>query len=333
VDAYLKGMPNVDWEKAYAAIRASSVISHPNSPFEVLDKYGYFPEDVQTQSVSIAVETAFDDWCVAQMAQKMGKQEDYAYFSKRSEYYKNMFDKNTGFFRGKNKDGKWIEPFDPLSYGGNGGFPFTEGNAWQYLWFVPQDVPAMMQLFGSREQFCQKLDKFFTLKEYPKEMNGNASGFIGQYAHGNEPSHHCAYLYVYGGQPWKTQFYVQKIMNELYDNSPAGLCGNEDCGQMSAWYVFSAMGFYPVNPTGGKYILGSPALKKTVLSLENGNVFTVLAPNVSDKNIYIKAVKLNDKIYDKAYIMHQDIMKGGKLEFIMDSKPNTKWCIHPEAVI
>ncbi len=332
VDAYLKGIQNVDWDKAYAAIKASSTISHPNSPFIVLDKYGYFPEDIQTQSVSIAVETAFNDWCVAQMAQKMGKTDDYNYFSKRAEYYKNMFDKNLGFFRGKNKDGKWIEPFNPLSYGGNGGFPFTEGNAWQYLWFVPQDVPALMDLFGGREKFCQKLDTFFTLNDRPAELNGNASGFIGQYAHGNEPSHHCAYLYVFGGQPWKTQFYVQKIMNELYDNTASGLCGNEDCGQMSAWYTFSAMGFYPVNPTGGKYILGSPLLKKTVLSFENGNTFTVLAPNVSDKNIYVKAVKLNDKVYDKNYILHQDMMKGGKLEFIMDSKPNKKRCVGPEAL-
>ena len=243
-----------------------------------------------------------------------------------------MFDKSTGFFRGKNKDGNWVTPFDPLAYGGNGGFPYTEGNAWQYLFFVPQDVPALMQLFGGREQFCQKLDTFFTFKDYPKDMNGNASGFIGQYAHGNEPSHHCAYLYDYGGQPWKTQFYVQKIMNELYDNSPAGLCGNEDCGQMSAWYVFSAMGFYPLNPASGRYMIGSPAMKKTVLTFENGNSFTVLAPNVSDKNIYIKAVKLNDKVYDKTYILHQDLMKGGKLEFIMDSKPNMKWGTSVEAV-
>jgi len=332
VDAYLKGMAGVDWEKAYAAVRASSTVSHPNSPFSVLDKYGYFPEDIQTQSVSIAVETAFDDWCVAQMAQKMGKTADYAYFSKRSEDYKNVFDKSTGFFRGKNKDGKWVEPFNPLAYGGNGGFPYTEGNAWQYLWFIPQDVPALMQLFGSRELFCQKLDTFFTLKEYPKDMNGNASGFIGQYAHGNEPSHHCAYLYVYGGQPWKTQMYVQKIMNELYDNSPAGLCGNEDCGQMSAWYVFSAMGFYPLNPTSGKYIIGSPAMKKTVLTFDNGKSFTVLAPNVSAQNIYIKSLKLNDKVYNKTYILHEDIMKGGKLEFIMDSKPNLKWGTLVDAV-
>lgn len=325
VDAALKGIKGFDLEKAYEAVKGSSTLNHPGSPFSDWEKYKYIPEDIESQSVSITLEMAYDDWCVAQFAKKLGKTDDYAHFMKRSSYYENLYDQKTGFFRGKNKNGEWLSPFNPLKYGGNGGTPYTEGNAWQYFWFVPQDVPNLINIVGGPKAFTDKLDQFFSLKDLPGEVNGNASGFIGQYAHGNEPSHHVAYLYDYAGQPWKTQFYVAKILNELYNNSSSGYSGNEDCGQMSSWYTFSSMGFYPVNPASGIYMLGSPILKQASMELGNGKVFQVTTQNTAKDNVYIQSVKLNGKAYDKTYITQKDISKGGKLEFIMGKKPNYKW--------
>jgi predicted alpha-1,2-mannosidase len=329
VDAALKGLKGFDLEKAYQAVKGSSVNDHQASPFTIWEKYGYIPEDIQSQSVSITLEMAYDDWCVAQFAKKMGKMDDYNHFLKRSEFYKNLYNPKTGFFQGKNADGKWLEPFNPVSYGGNGGNPFTEGNGWQYFWYVPHNVNGLIDLVGGKQAFNAKLDQFFTLKNLPSEVNGNASGFIGQYAHGNEPSHHIAYLYDYAGTPWKTQFYVAKILNELYNNSSSGYSGNEDCGQMSAWYIFSAMGFYPVNPANGIYAIGSPILSKATLDMENGKTFTVTAKNVSKSNVYIQSVKLNGKTYHKTYITQNDITAGIKLEFTMGPKPNKSWGIRP----
>lgn len=325
VDAALKGIKGFDLEKAYEAVKGSSTLNHPGSPFSDWEKYKYIPEDIESQSVSITLEMAYDDWCVAQFAKKLGKTDDYAHFMKRSSYYENLYDQKTGFFRGKNKNGEWLSPFNPLKYGGNGGTPYTEGNAWQYFWFVPQDVPNLINIVGGPKAFTNKLDQFFSLKDLPGEVNGNASGFIGQYAHGNEPSHHVAYLYDYAGQPWKTQFYVAKILNELYNNSSSGYSGNEDCGQMSSWYTFSSMGFYPVNPASGIYMLGSPVLKQASMEVGNGKVFQVTTQNTAKDNVYIQSVKLNGKAYDKTYITQKDISKGGKLEFIMGKKPNYKW--------
>jgi len=327
VDAALKGIQGFDLNKAYEAVKGSSMLSHPGSPFEVWEKYKYIPEDLQSQSVSITLEMAYDDWCVAQLARKLGKTEDYNHFMKRSAFYKNLYDQQSGFFRAKDKNGAWLSPFNPLQYGGNGGNPYTEGNAWQYFWFVPQDVPGLIQLVGGVKPFTAKLDTFFSLKDLPGEVNGNASGFIGQYAHGNEPSHHVAYLYDYAGQPWKTQQYVARILNELYNNSSSGYSGNEDCGQMSSWYTFSAMGFYPVNPVSGVYMIGSPVLKEATIKLGDGKQFHVSAKNVSEKNVYIQSVKLNGKTYNKTYITQDNIVKGGELEFVMASKPNYKWGI------
>nr|WP_255495687.1 GH92 family glycosyl hydrolase [Bacteroides sp. 519] len=211
VDAVMKGIPGIDIEKAYEAVRNSSLISHPNSPFDVWEKYGYMPENIQTQSVSITLEFAFDDWCVAQLAKKLGKEEDYQRFIKRSEFYRNLFNPATRFFQSKNDKGEWMEPFDPYKYGANGGYPFTEGNAWQYFWYVPHNIPALIDLTGGAKTFEQKLDTFFTSTQQSGHLNDNASGFVGQYAHGNEPSHHVAYLYNYAGKPWKTQKYVHHI--------------------------------------------------------------------------------------------------------------------------
>lgn len=324
-DAILKGIPGIDMEKAYEAVYNSSVTSHPNSPFEVWEKYGFMPENIQTQSVSITLEQAFDDWCVAQLAAKLNKDTDYQRFHKRSEYYRNLFHPKTKFFQSKNDKGEWIEPFDPYQYGGNGGHPFTEGNAWQYFWYVPHNIQALMELTGGTKAFEQKLDTFFTSTYKSEQMNHNASGFVGQYAHGNEPSHHVAYLYNFAGQPWKTQKYVSHILNTLYNNTSSGYAGNDDCGQMSAWYVFSAMGFYPVNPVSGEYEIGTPLFPEMRMHLDNGKTFTVLAPAVNRENIYIRSVKLNGKPYDKSYITHQQIMDGATVEFEMSSEPGEIW--------
>lgn len=324
-DAILKGIPGIDMEKAYEAVYNSSVTSHPNSPFEVWEKYGFMPENIQTQSVSITLEQAFDDWCVAQLAAKLNKDADYQRFHKRSEYYRNLFHPKTKFFQSKNDKGEWIEPFDPYQYGGNGGHPFTEGNAWQYFWYVPHNIQALMELTGGTKAFEQKLDTFFTSTYKSEQMNHNASGFVGQYAHGNEPSHHVAYLYNFAGQPWKTQKYVSHILNTLYNNTSSGYAGNDDCGQMSAWYVFSAMGFYPVNPVSGEYEIGTPLFPEMRMHLDNGKTFTVLAPAVNRENIYIRSVKLNGKPYDKSYITHQQIMDGATVEFEMSSEPGEIW--------
>ena len=317
VDAVLKGVAGVDEEKAYEAVFNSSIVSHPNSPFEVWEKYGYMPENIQTQSVSITLEQAFDDGCVAQLAKRLGKEKDYNHFMKRSAFYRNLFNSKTGFFQPKNDKGEWIEPFDPYKYGANGGYPFTEGNAWQYFWYVPQNIPDLISLTGGNKAFVAKLDTFFTVSYQSGALNDNASGFVGQYAHGNEPSHHVAYLYACAGEPWKTQKYVAYIMNELYNDSSSGYAGNDDCGEMSAWYVFGALGFYPVNPVSGEYVIGTPMLEEAVIQLPGRKTFTVKAPRKEDNEVYICSMKLNGEKYTKNYITHQDIMKGGILEFVM----------------
>lgn len=321
-DAILKGIPGIDMEKAYEAVYNSSVTSHPNSPFEVWEKYGFMPENIQTQSVSITLEQAFDDWCVAQLAAKLNKDADYQRFHKRSEYYRNLFHPKTKFLQSKNDKGEWIEPFDPYQYGGNGGHPFTEGNAWQYFWYVPHNIQALMELTGGTKAFEQKLDTFFTSTYKSEQMNHNASGFVGQYAHGNEPSHHVAYLYNFAGQPWKTQKYVSHILNTLYNNTSSGYAGNDDCGQMSAWYVFSAMGFYPVNPADGRYIIGSPLLDECTLKLAGNKEFRIRTIRKSPEDIYIQSVTLNGKKHKDFFITHQDIMNGGTMVFKMGKKPS-----------
>lgn len=317
VDAILKGIGSVDIEKAYEAIRNSSLGNHLNSPADIWERYKYMPEDIQTQSVSITLERAYDDWCVAQLANYLNKKEDYERFMARSYYYRNLYDFRTGFFRAKNKYGNWLASH-PLKHGKNDGHPFTEGNAWQYLWFVPHNINDLMILMGGKDNFNKKLDEFFHLED---STSRTIPGFIGQYSHSNEPSHHIAYLYNYSEQPWKTQQYVSRIMNELYSNTPEGYCGNDDCGQMGAWYVFSAMGFYPVNPANGIYVIGSPLLQEAVMQLSENKFFIVRTKNVSANNIYIQSVNLNNQRYDKTYITHEIINNGGILEFEMGDTP------------
>lgn len=324
-DAVLKGIKGIDINKAYEAIKNSALRPHPNSPFNIWERYHYMPENLQTQSVSITLEMAYDDWCVAQLAKKLGKGTDYNRFTARAQYFRNLYDQQSGFFRAKDDQGKWMEPFNPLQYGANGGNPFTEGNAWQYFWYVPQDVKGLIGLTGGDQKFTAKLDTFFSLENTHGNLNDNASGFIGQYAHGNEPSHHAAYLYNYAGEPWKTQYYAAKVINELYNNTFSGYAGNEDCGQMASWYVLSAMGFYPVNPASGVYAIGSPALTKATIRLTAAKTFTITAAQASAKNVYIQSVKLNGIPYTKTYITHQDLLRGGTMEFVMGPEPNKNW--------
>jgi predicted alpha-1,2-mannosidase len=321
VDAALKGIANIDVQKAYQAVKKSSTRSHLNAPFDLWDKYGYMPENLQTQSVSLTLEVAYNDWCVAQLAKRLGYDDDYSRFTKRAQRYRNLFNPQTKFFWAKDDQGRWLQPFDPLRYGANGGYPFTEGNAWQYLWYVPHDLPGLVGLMGGKKAFEAKLDEFFTLETENREKNSNASGFIGQYAHGNEPSHHVTYLYACIGAPQKTQRYVSRVLNELYNNTSSGYAGNEDCGQMSAWYVFSSLGFYPVNPVGGEYILGAPLLEEATITLPQGKTFTVKAPRKSPDELYVREVTLNGKPYREIFIRHEDIMSGGALEFKMGKKP------------
>ncbi|MEO6521874.1 MAG: GH92 family glycosyl hydrolase [Mucilaginibacter sp.] len=324
IDAVMKGIKGFDVSAAYEAVKGTSMTDHKDSPMSIWEKYGYMPEDLQSQSVSITLETAYNDWCVAQLAKKLGKMDDYKHFMQRASNYKNLYDAGTGFFRAKNSDGKWMEPFNPLEYGHNGGHPFTEANAWQYLWYVPHNVGNLVQLMGGEQKFGDRLDRFFTLVDTSAKVNHNASGFIGQYAHGNEPSHHIAYLYNFSDRQWKGQMYISKILNEMYSATPKCYIGNDDCGQMSAWYIFSSMGFYPVNPANSIYNIGSPILKSASIKLDNGRRFTIKAPNVSKENCYIQSMKLNGQAYNKAYITHADLTSGSTLEVVMGSKPSTK---------
>lgn len=318
VDAVMKGTPGIDPERALNACVASATTSHPGSPFDVWEKYGYMPEDLQSQSVSITLEQAYDDWCVAQLAKKLSHDSIYERFTRRSQYFRNLYNADNGFFQGRTSDGKWLEPFDPLRYGANGGNPYTEGNAWQYSWYVPHDIEGLIELMGGKRKFVERLDRFFTLTEQSGRKNDNASGFIGQYVHGNEPSHHVAYLYGYAGEPRKTQYYVHKICTELYNTSSSGYAGNDDCGEMSAWLVFSAMGFYPVNPASGEYALGTPMMDKVTVHLAGGRTFTVNAHRKDSMSFYVKSVRLNGKKYDLNTISHKAITDGGTLDFYLE---------------
>lgn len=328
VDAVLKGffeddsLGNASEESLYQAVKASLTTPHLNSPFDIWDKYGYMPEDLQSQSVSITLEACFDDWCAAQFAKRMGDTASYDFFMKRASNYRNLFHPEQGFFQPKNSEGKWILPFDPYKYGANGGYPFTEGNAWQYYWYVPHQVEDLIDLSGGRKAFCRKLDEFFTSTQTSGAKNDNASGFVGLYAHGNEPSHHVAYLYALAGQSQKTEQLVNHIARTLYNTSSSGYAGNDDCGEMSAWYVFSALGFYPLNPVGGSYVLGSPLVDKAVLHLPSGKQLRIEVERPSREAIYVKSVRFNGKPCKQAVIHHEDLLQGGVLRFVMTSKPS-----------
>ncbi len=332
-DAILKGVPNIDYYKAYDAMKTSALQKQRGTPDYM--KYGYLPQDKHGWSVTITLEYAYDDWCIAQAAKRLNKLDDYEIFIKRAQYYKALFNKQTGFFSAKNSNGSFVQPFD--AFKSEHGFEgqYVEGTAWQHSFFVPHDVEGLASLHGGRNKLITKLDSLFTVSSVMTGDNVSAdiSGLIGQYAHGNEPSHHIAYMYSCLGMPWKTAEKVRDIANTMYNSSPAGLSGNEDCGQMSAWYIFTALGFYPVNPATGDYVLGSPLVHGAQLALPNGNAFTMDVINNSESNIYIDKILLNNEAYPYTYIKHADIMKGGTLKIIMSNKPNKKWGIHPKAAI
>ena len=327
VDAYLKGIGNFDAEKALEACVATANIDEYRGigsyktkgyvPYNVVDKY-----NAENWSLSRTLEYAFDDFCIAEMAQKMGKTELANEFYKRSQNYRNVFNPATGFMQPIDDKGVFQPNFNPDEYTAH----ICESNAWHYFWSVQHDIKGLISLTGGQDKFAAKLDSMFTyIPAGNEELPIFSTGMIGQYAHGNEPSHHVIYLYNKVRQPWKAQKYVAQVMHDLYFNAPAGLCGNEDCGQMSAWYVFSAMGFYPVNPVSGEYEIGTPLFPEMKLNLDNGKTFTVLAPNVSRENIYIQSVKINGQPYDKSYITHKQIMDGSTVEFVMGNQPGEIW--------
>ena len=317
-DAYLKGIKNYDVEKAFTAMKHSATRDKLG-----LDSYknlGFIPVEKESESVSKTLEYAYDDWSIAQMAKSLGKENDYKTYSERAQYYKNVFDPSTQFMRGRFRN-TWFAPFDPYEVN----FNYTEANSWQYSFYVPQDISGFTTLLGGKQQLENQLDKLFTAEDKTSGSHQvDITGLIGQYAHGNEPSHHMAYLYNFVNKPFKTQEKTRQILTELYTNSPDGISGNEDCGQMSAWYIFSSLGFYPVTPGSNQYIIGSPLFDKATINLENGKSFTVEAIDNSSENKYIKSAILNGENYEFSFINHKDIINGGSLVFEMTDK-QTNW--------
>ncbi len=320
-DAYLKGITGFNAEKAFEAMKHSAELDQLG--LQNIKTKGYIPADQEGESVSKTLEYAYDDWCIAMMAKAMGKEDDYKTYIRRAQNYKNVFDHSTGFMRAKLNE-TWFTPFDPAEVN----FNYTEANAWQYSFYVPHDLEGLMILLGGRERFSQKLDALFSADSKTTGRDqADISGLIGQYAHGNEPSHHMAYLYDFAAEPWKTQALVHRICKEFYLDNPEGLIGNEDCGQMSSWFVMSSMGFYPVTPGSNVYAIGTPLFPRTTIKLENGKSFVVRANRLSEANYYIQSATLNGKPYPKCYLNHSDLMKGGEFVFNMGSEPNKAWGI------
>lgn len=325
-DAYLKGIKGFDKDLAYEALKATGM--RDERGLKELKKYGYIPADSVVESVAMGLEYSVADWGVAQVAKNRGNKEDYAYWSKRGENYKHYFDKETRFMRGRFANNTWRTPFNPFQ-AIHRQDDYTEGNAWQYLWLVPQDVEGLIGLLGGEKPFTAKLDSLFTAQgSMGAESSPDIAGLIGQYAHGNEPSHHITYMYAYVGQPYKTADKVRYIMDNLYSVNKDGLSGNEDVGQMSAWYVFSALGFYPENPSNGMYVFGSPVVNEATLKVGYGKTFSLSVKNNTKANKYIQSITLNGKAYTKSYILHSEIVKGGNMVIRMGAKPSTVWGIN-----
>jgi predicted alpha-1,2-mannosidase len=318
----MKGIGGFDGEKALKACVASANYG----PYDGIDdyiSYGYVPSDLNTNSASKTLEYAYDDWTISRMALRTGNDDVARNFKVRSLSFEKLFDAGTGFIRPRKSDGSWQVPFDPLSTEGQG---FIEGNAWNYSLYIPQSPARLIDFYGGKKKFVAHLDSLFTYqldeKHFGNSEDISKAGIIGNYVHGNEPSHHVPYLYSYAGAPWKTQEKVHEIVNTMYRDAPDGLCGNDDCGQMSAWYIFSVLGFYPVCPGSNEYVIGTPSAPRAEINLENGKKFIIVAENISDKDIYIQGIVLNGQIYNKLFIRHEDIMKGGELKFIMGPKAN-----------
>lgn len=327
-EAYLKGTPGLDGQQVLAALKASS--TRDDQGVQYLKQLGFIPADKEPESVAKALEYALDDWSIAQVARKLGQADDYATYSARALYYKKYFDPHTRFMRGVNADGRFKTPFNPVLPNPQE-TAYTEGNAWQYTFLVPHDVPGLIGLLGGDAPFAAKLDSLFTVQaSLGTEAVPDISGLVGQYAHGNEPSHATAYLYAYAGQQWKTAQRVRHILRELYHDQPDGVSGNEDCGQMSAWYLLSALGFYPVSPSSGAYVLGSPLADRATLRLPGGKTFVVQALGNSPQNVYIQSATLNGRPYPYSYLLHRDIVAGGTLRLTMGPQPNPSFGTAPE---
>lgn len=326
VEAYLKGIRDFDIKKAYEAMKQTMLQDERGLLY--YKNYGYIPFELLDESVTITLEYAYNDWCVAQMAKELGNIDDYEYFIKRSKAYQHLFDKKSGFMRGKSELGdRWHEPFDPKYSSHRVHADYTEGNAWQHSWFVLHDTEDLIKMHGGNNKFTQKLEQLFTTSS---EITGDnisvdISGLIGQYAHGNEPSHHIAYMFNMAGKPWRTQYWVREILKTQYFASPDGLSGNEDCGQMSAWYVFSSIGLYPYNPVSGEYQIGSPLFDQSTIKISEEVEFVIRAENNSNENIYIQSATLNGEALNRTYITHQELLLGGTLLFQMGSEPNENW--------
>ncbi|WP_299885082.1 GH92 family glycosyl hydrolase [uncultured Lacinutrix sp.] len=316
-DAYLKGIKGYNAEKALKAMLHSA--TRDKLGLKTYKEFGFIPVEEESESVSKTLEYAYDDWTIAQMAKAMNKNDIYKEYSERAQYYKNIYDPESQFMRGRFRN-TWFAPFDPYEVN----FNYTEANSWQYSYYVPQDVTGFINLLGGKDKLESNLDKLFVAKDKTSGSHQvDITGLIGQYAHGNEPSHHMAYLYNFVNKPHKTQEKIHQILTELYTNTPDGISGNEDCGQMSAWYIFSSLGFYPVTPGSNEYIIGTPLLKKGTFNLENGNQFTVSTEGLSDTNKYIESASLNGQPLKQSYISHSDIINGGTLHFKMSSIPSS----------
>ncbi|GAB7086591.1 GH92 family glycosyl hydrolase [Marinifilum fragile] len=319
-DAHVKGITNFSLEDAYTEMERTAMLDKRG--LKAYRTLGYVPSNKSSQAVSKTLEYAYNDWCIAQVAKALGKTDRYTYYMNRASNYRNIYDSEVGFMRGKTDEHKWVPNFDPTAVGYN----YTEGNSYQYSLFVPHDIPGVIDLLGGKKELEHWLDKLFaTEMEHDLGDDTDVSGLIGQYAHGNEPSHHMAYLYNYAEAAWKTQKMVREIMATQYQDTPDGLCGNEDCGQMSAWYVLSAMGFYSDCPGKPVYAIGSPIFSKVKIHLDNGKTFTLTANNNSEKNKYIQSAKLNGEKLNVSFLSHSDILEGGNLVLEMADTPNKGW--------
>jgi predicted alpha-1,2-mannosidase len=336
LDAFKKGISDFDTEIAYEAVRKNAMENPPSDHpsrgrvgLEYYKEFGYIPYNKLRESVSRTLEYAYNDWCMAHFAKELGKMEDYEYFLKRAASYQNIIDTSTGFARPKNDEGNWLSPFNPTFVGHGNDRHYTEANAWQYTWFVPHDVQGLIDLLGGRNKFLAKLDSLFSISSEVQETVSDVTGLIGQYAHGNEPSHHTLYLFNYAGMPWKTQRLARKVMDELYHDGPDGLCGNEDMGQMSAWYVLSAMGFYPVAPGQNIYVIGSPIFERVILHLDNdyydAEKVVIETRGNSPENKYIQSATLNGKALNRPWFSHNEVKNGATLVFEMGPTPEITW--------
>jgi predicted alpha-1,2-mannosidase len=324
-DAFIKGTIKESQDKALAACIQTAKTSYYDG-LEYYMNLGYVPDDKNTSSVSKTLEYAYDDWCIARLALKTDRQDIYNEFIRRSQNFNNVYNSSINFMRPKLANGSWRPDFNTLSTQGQG---FIEGNAWNYSLYVPHQITRLIEMMGGRKKFISHLDSLFSMqiedKYFAETEDITRDGIIGNYVHGNEPGHHIAFMYNWAGEPWKTQKRVRMIMDTMYSNTPDGLCGNDDAGQMSAWYVFNALGFYPVCPGSEYYAIGSPVVKNAIIYLENGKKLTIEAQNQDHENIYIQKLLINDKPVDRNYILHSELMNGGKILFILGKNPNKNW--------